>query len=219
MTSWPEGPESRGIHLSLLVDVSGSIEGSRFILLVKSLNAYLDELKKSLDDYTITIVFYDTDPRSIKLRYQLRDGAVPLSMIKPLKNGEFCGGELTPTRDALLQITKETVAFSKKQNPSRCLIVVFTDGDDNESKSNPAEVERVVNKLRSGTFGFICMIIGDSAWFNADKLGLPEDSYIFCTDKGIETAVGAVASTTKNYVRTGSTAISDKDKRSVAAAN
>lgn len=224
MAEWPEGPESRGIHLSLLVDVTGSMRGDRFQLLVTSLNAYLDELKKSLDDYTITIVFYDTysDPNRtgmFPLRYELRDGAIPLSKIKPLAFKEYAGGGMTPTRDALIRITEDTLTFSNHQNPSRCLVVVFTDGDDNMSRSKASEVVRLVTKHRSEIFGFIGVIIGKGAWKSGENLGLPDDCFILCTDKGIETAVAAVASTTINYVKTGSTAISVKDKRKIAAAN
>ncbi len=205
MSEWPN-VESRGIHVSILLDASGSMWGSEKQV-IYGLNKYLDKLRESLDDYTITIVAFDGN--NYKMRYKIIYGGVPLSQVIPITNKQYTPGGGTPLYDAFGRLTTETSTFKTNSNPSRCLVIVMADGGENESIGiDESGVKQLIKGLESPQFGFMFLAVQHGAWYQGERMGFSPDSVLKTNGpNGVDNAIIKMTEGTINYAMTGSTAI------------
>lgn len=116
-------------HDYILIDRSGSMQGSMWKEALSSANAYVKKLAKDKVDTGVTVAFFDTGFDG-KLAYDIIRDRITPTTFRALsdEDGQPRGG--TPLSDAV----GRTVALAEAANYSQVAIIVITDGHENSSR-------------------------------------------------------------------------------------
>lgn len=115
------------VHAFILLDRSGSMS-SRWTEALGSINAYVETIsKKKVKGDKITLATFDTDGPGIAFDV-IRDTAI--DKWKEVTNSDASPRGMTPLFDAIGRI----VALVEKENNEKSLLLIMTDGGENNSK-------------------------------------------------------------------------------------
>lgn len=113
----------------ILLDRSGSM-ASRWAETLSALNAYVTDLagKPETRDSKVTLATFDTQRGG--LAFDVIRKGVPTTSYKPVHDNEATPRGFTPLYDAIGRI----VTLAEEDAPTNAVIVVITDGDENNSR-------------------------------------------------------------------------------------
>ena len=131
-------------HMSVLLDRTGSMESIRDDT-IGGFNAFLEEQQKQPGQATLTLVQFDTqDPYEIVHRMK------PIKDVPGLTRATFVPRAATPLLDAfgrgINDLEKSILEMPQDERPSRVILVVISDGQENSSRE--FRKEQIVKMIR-----------------------------------------------------------------------
>lgn len=160
------------IHLTLILDESGSMETCRDAT-ITGVNEYLQGLKlDSAADYVVTLAKFDAGktPTTIQVFTDK-----PLADVPELTRANYVPGGGTPMYDGI-GVTVTGITYVA----DRYLVVILTDGEENESKTwNKDSVKKLIaQKEALETWTFVYMGANQDAWAEAYAMGIQRTNAI-----------------------------------------
>lgn len=134
-------------HIMIILDRTGSMESIRDDT-IGGFNSFLEEQKGQPGKATLTLVQFDSqDP------YQMVHSFLPLSKVPELTRDTYVPRASTPLLDALGRgmndLEEKLAAMKKNGRPSKVVVVVITDGQENASREfRKDEIVRMIEKHR-----------------------------------------------------------------------
>jgi hypothetical protein len=178
------------IHISVILDRTGSMETIRDDT-IGGFNAFLNAQKAELGLASLTLVQFDSqDPYEIVYHFK------PLAEVPELTRETFVPRATTPLLDAMGRgindLEKSLADITEDERPSRVVMVVITDGQENASREfRKDQIEKMIKeKQEKATWQFV--------FLSAD--------------------LNAIGDALASGVRAASTLVHDKDSRGVGAA-
>lgn len=125
----------------MVVDRSGSMEPLRDDA-IGGFNTFLDEQKKQPGHMNLTLVLFNQG-------YEIVFAGKSIQDVAPLSHDTYVPGGMTALLDALGQAINQTgvrlAAMEEQDRPSKVLLVVLTDGQENSSKEfTKAQISEMV---------------------------------------------------------------------------
>lgn len=157
-------------HIAVILDRSGSM-ASLIDDIIGGFNKFLEEQKKLPGQATLTLVQFDD-------QYDVLADFVDIQKVPPLSRDVYCERGWTALLDAVgVTITKvgeKIAAMPEDQRPSKVLISIYTDGQENKSKEYKLEQIRQMVKLQRETYSweFTFTGVGIDAFAEAASLGI-----------------------------------------------
>lgn len=153
--------------ICLILDRSGSMAGLEKDV-IGGVNSFLEEQKQLPDPATFCAVRFDSS--DIERFVQLQN----LQHTQPLKSGDFVPRGGTPLLDAIGQTIRQLDHDWQEIQPDRCIVVIYTDGQENSSKEySKATVKKMIEQRQgSGKWGFVFLGANIDAVGEAASLGI-----------------------------------------------
>jgi uncharacterized protein YegL len=120
------------LSVFVALDRSGSMSGERWTTAITSLNEYIENLKKEKIEGDVSITAFDTFNGQLGLTTRLEDIVKNQSIayFEPLKTDVLSPGGGTPLYDAAGIVMDRAL----ERNSDRTIVVILTDGEENDSK-------------------------------------------------------------------------------------
>lgn len=202
-----EGPtqieKHKPVEIAFVLDKSTSMEFYKDEA-ISGFNKFIAEQKKQPGEAMMSL-------RQFNERYQCDYDNVPMAKVKRLSKESFEPDGCTALYDAVGHTISEVMtrqsSTPENERPSRTLVVILTDGEENSSKAYSQHViQQMVRRARE-TFGweFILIGVGVRAADMAVNLGIDERLALECSGDaaGMLKAMDAVSSTTTAFRDTG----------------
>lgn len=196
------------ISINLVVDRSGSMASVRDST-VESINAFVESQKAVPGEARLSLHFFDSayglNSRPT-MAYQTLIDQAPVPEVRPLTREHYVPRGGTPLLDAIGHtidsLGSKLALTPEHERPSQVLVVVVTDGQENESTKFTRR--QIVDKVRhqEGTYSWEFVFLGANldAVAEATSLGMKKTSALNYdnTREGVKKmSVGLSASTTK----------------------
>jgi len=143
------------IHISVILDRTGSMETIRDDT-IGGFNAFLNAQKAELGLASLTLVQFDSqDPYEIVYHFK------PLAEVPELTRETFVPRATTPLLDAIGRgindLEKSLADITEDERPSRVVMVVITDGQENASREfRKDQIEKMIKeKQEKATWQFV----------------------------------------------------------------
>lgn len=179
-----------GINIKMFLDKSGSMRMD-WAKTVPGVVEYFDGLKAQTDiDYTASLYAFANRNRAVFEDVKL--DAVNNTEIQEL----LADGVSTSLYDSLGEV------LSKMENEVQpYLIVVFTDGEDNSSKTyTAASIKALMAKLEAqGNYTFVFMGASADSWSEADNISVPKGNRSLFERSKISESFKSLNSNTRMY--------------------
>lgn len=194
------------IHLGLLLDESGSMAGNTQAV-IDGTNEFVGSMKgvKNSDRTKVTLTTFDTALGADDVCHE-RWAGIPLDDAPRVTELDYVPRGGTPLNDALIK-TIETMG-GRMNKKDAALLMIFTDGHENSSRSSSADVKRVIEAKEEEGWSFIYLGANQDAFAETQKIGLSRvgaySSYS-STPMGTETAFRSLATTSSAYLADGGT--------------
>lgn len=184
-TSDAEAP----VHISFLIDRSGSMSGLRSDV-VDGFNGFVDEQRRKPGECALTLVQFDSnDP------YEVIHEAVPVHKVPELTPDQYQPRGATPLLDALgTLIEKADARLESIGGEEDQIVAVFTDGLENASRRwNREKLFEVITDRTNAGWIFVFMGANQDSYHEAGRLGVAGHSVQnFEPDgRGVQTAFGS----------------------------
>lgn len=130
-------------HIAVILDRTGSMESIRDDT-IGGFNTFLNQQKAEPGLATLTLVQFDSqDPYEVIHQYML------LGMVPELTRKTFVPRASTPLLDAMgrgiIDLEKSLAELKEDQRPSRVVMVIITDGQENSSREfNKKQIEKMI---------------------------------------------------------------------------
>jgi hypothetical protein len=182
------------VHVAVLLDQTGSMMG-RKLETISSFNSYVAGLIDQKMDCDFTLTLFNA--RRVEVRYL----KASLSEVVPLTEDTYLPCDATPLLDA---IAKSIEAVGDER---QCLFIIFTDGEENASRSfTKSQVKQLIESREGRGWRFVFFGIGgmDSV-AEASAIGIPMASTVTTsTLDTFGTSSRTASAITSTYVATGS---------------
>jgi len=219
-------PKKRGLHLTsfdfrtlvaVIIDESGSMNDRRAETII-SINDYLDGIEKENPNTLVTIVNFSS-PIGGEKRVRFLERNTRVADTYELTEETYRPRGNTPLLDAV----GSTIRNIETENVDRFLVVVVTDGLENDSRdfTREAVVSLVRSKENSGKWTFTYLGVGVDAWAGAQFLGYRNRANtLSVTPENLPYGLGLFRGSTAQYLASASPSSSafvnedelDKDK-------
>lgn len=156
----------------IVLDKSGSMLSIKDDV-IGGFNSFLEEQKKLPGECNLTMVLFDS-------QYEIRSSR-PISDIKPLTNETYVPGGWTALLDAVGKAVYETgcrlSALDESQRPDKVMVVVITDGHENDSIEYKLEAIREMVEHQQTKYSWKFMFLGANidSFAEANNLGIIQD--------------------------------------------
>lgn len=191
--------------ICILLDRSGSMQGQEDDV-VGGVNAFIEEQKALPDPATIALVRFDS------LAVERFRPMGPLSEAKPIERSDFAPRGGTPLLDAVGRTIAELDEDWKREQPERCVMVIVTDGQENQSIEFTRDKVKGLIKARqdSGKWAFVYLGADVDAFTEASNIGIPMANAAGWTktSAGISAMYSAASGATRMMRETGQTVAS-----------
>lgn len=153
--------------ICLILDRSGSMAG-READVIGGVNTFLDEQKKLPDPASIAMVRFDTGGVE---RFRPMQA---LAEIKPLTAEDYQPRGGTPLLDAIGKTLAEMYNDWKAEQPERAILVIVTDGHENESREyKKAKIKEMIeSRQASGKWAIVYLGANVDAFAEAGSMGI-----------------------------------------------
>jgi hypothetical protein len=160
-------------HISVILDRSGSMESIRDDI-IGSFNAFVQEQKTEEGSATLTLVQFDTQNP-----YETVYDFTPIQFISALDRETYVPRASTPLLDALGRginaLERAILNMKEAERPSRVVMVVITDGQENSSREFRKDqiVKMIKEKTVKNDWQFVFLsadlgAIGDALSYGID---------------------------------------------------
>ena len=132
-------------HIAIILDRTGSMEYIRDDT-IGGLNAFLSQQKAEPDTATLTLVQFDTqDPYEVLHKFK------PIEEVPELTRETFVPRAATPLLDAMGRgindLENSLAEIKESERPSRVIIVIITDGQENSSlEFRKDQIEKMIKE-------------------------------------------------------------------------
>ena len=172
----PEDREENGssspVHVSFLIDRSGSMRGLGSDV-VEGFNGFVDGQRGSPGECSLTLVQFDSnDP------YEVIHDAVPVDRVPDLTADRYQPRGMTPLLDALGTLIEVAgTRLARLGHDEDQIVAVFTDGLENASRRwTRAELFDLINARKQVGWTFVFMGANQDSYAEAGQLGLDHGS-------------------------------------------
>lgn len=187
--------------ICLILDRSGSMKG-REKDVIGGVNSFLAEQKKLPDPASIAMVRFDTGNID---RFRPMG---PLSEAQDITDADYQPRAGTPLLDAVGTTIAKLDDDWKAEQPERCIVVIVTDGEENESReyTKTKVKEMIESRQQSGKWAFIYLGANVDAFHEASAMGisLSNSAGYKNTARGTASMYSATAESVSNMRKTGS---------------
>ena len=167
-------PTNEKTHIICILDSSGSM-ASIMTDSIGGFNAFLNEQKALPDEATITVALFD-DPN----HYQLLYDNIDIKKAEELSNKVWYPRGMTALYDAIgktINTDKAKLARLGKEAPSKVLVVVVTDGEENSSqeyKGDPGRerIKSLIKECENDDWNFIYLAANQNAFDVGQSFGI-----------------------------------------------
>lgn len=132
-------------HITIILDRTGSMESIRDDI-IGGFNAFLNQQKAEPDTATLTLVQFDTqDPYEVLHKFK------PIEDVPELTRETFVPRAATPLLDAMGRgindLENSLAEMKESEKPSRIIIVIITDGQENSSlEFRKDQIEKMIKE-------------------------------------------------------------------------
>lgn len=153
--------------ICLILDRSGSMAG-READVIGGVNTFIDEQKKLPDPASIAMVRFDS---AAVERFRPMQA---LAEVKPLTAEDYQPRGGTPLLDAIGKTLAELENDWKAEQPERAILVIVTDGQENESReyTKTKIKEMIESRQASGKWAIVYLGANVDAFSEAGSLGI-----------------------------------------------
>ena len=180
-------------HITVILDRTGSMESIRDDT-IGGFNTFLKQQKAEPGTATLTLVQFDTqDPYEVIHRFK------PIAEVPALNRETYVPRASTPLLDALGRgindLEASLGALKEEDRPSKVVVVVVTDGQENSSREfSKQQIEKMVKeKTEKSAWQFVFLSADLAAIDDAIAVGIHVDAVLLFEKSGKGTA-GAWAS-------------------------
>ncbi len=163
-------------HITVILDRSGSMESIRDDT-IGGFNAFLKQQKAELGTATLTLVQFDThDPYEVIYEF------MPISEILELNSETYVPRGGTPLLDALgrgiNELESKTAELKDENRPSKVVLVIVTDGQENSSREfHKDQIEKMIKeRTEKHAWQFVFLSADLAAIDDAMGLGIHSSS-------------------------------------------
>lgn len=163
-----------------IIDMSGSMAPHAADLISAYNGDYLAAMRGSsaADDILMSTILFNQD-------VALLHGYMPLKDIAPLTRSSYVPSGSTALYDAVAGGLTNMVLYAQQLRQSgimvRCIVIVYSDGDDNASKQRAAQIRRAANELLKHEIYTLAYVGFRNGGINpaelrqlADEIGFPD---------------------------------------------
>lgn len=159
-------------HISIILDRTGSMESIRNDT-IGGFNTFLKDQKEQPGIATLTLVQFDTqDPYEVIHRFK------PIQEVPELTHETYVPRASTPLLDAMgrgINDIEKSIAEMKEENrPSKVVVVVITDGQENSSREFKKDqiVKMIKEKTEKYNWQFVFLSADLNAFMDAGAMGI-----------------------------------------------
>ena len=152
-------------HISIILDRTGSMETIRDDT-IGGFNTFLKQQKAEPGEATLTLVQFDTqDPYEVLHRFK------PIAEIHEMNRETFVPRAATPLLDAIGRgindLEKSLTEIEKNERPSRVIMVIITDGQENSSvEFRRNQIEKMIKEKQEKSDWQFAFLSADLAAIN-----------------------------------------------------
>jgi len=188
-------------HITLILDRTGSMESIRDDT-ISGFNAFLKKQKAEPGTATLTLAQFDTqDPYEVIHRFK------PIEEIPELDRETYVPRASTPLLDALGRgindLEKSLSELKEEDRPSKVVVVVVTDGQENSSlEFRKDQIEKMVKeKTEKASWQFVFLSADLAAIGDAKVVGIHADAVLLFekSSKGSKGAWSSLSERTSDY--------------------
>jgi hypothetical protein len=188
-------------HITVILDRTGSMESIRDDT-IGGFNAFLTRQKDEPGQATLTLVQFDTqDPYEVIHRFK------PIQVVPELNHMTYVPRANTPLLDALGRgindLEKSLGEIKEDERPSKVVVVVVTDGQENSSREfRKDQIEKMIKeKTETSDWQFVFLSADLAAIGDARSVGIsPDRMLLFKKDRiGSEAAWSSLSKQTADY--------------------
>lgn len=156
-------------HIAVLLDSSGSM-GSCYNDTVNGFNRFLADQKSAPGEATLTLRTFDTYSRVVHNR-------VNVNHVADLSRANYSVGGSTALVDSLVDLIDQTgnelSAMPESERPSKIVVLVITDGEENASRrfNNQQLKDRIEHQKSAYKWEFVFMGADQNAIHQAGRYG------------------------------------------------
>ncbi|MHC5185189.1 MAG: vWA domain-containing protein [Planctomycetota bacterium] len=166
-------------HISIILDRTGSMSSIRDDT-IGGFNTFLKDQKKEPGIATITLVQFDSvDPYEIIHKFK------PIKDVPELTHKTYVPRAMTPLLDAMGRgindIEKSLTDLSEEERPSKVVVVVITDGQENASQEFRKDqiVKMARKKTKKDDWQFVFLSADLDAFMDAGRMGVMDHKRLF----------------------------------------
>lgn len=159
------------IHLGLLVDESGSMQGKQEAV-VTGCNEFIAGLRADEEvaakNVRATLAMFDAaaGQEIVRVKYE----GTPLGEVPELTAADYQPRGMTPLNDAVLSVIGQMEREAEKGD--KAMLVIFTDGLENASTSTNDEVKEKISEREAAGWTFIYLGANQDAWAAGGAIGI-----------------------------------------------
>ena len=192
-----ENASSSPVHVSFLIDRSGSMRGLGSDV-VESFNGFVDGQRSSPGECSLTLVQFDSnDP------YEVIHDAVPVDRVPDLTADQYQPRGATPLLDALGTLIEAAgTRLERLGHDEDQIVAVFTDGLENASRRwSRIEIFDLISARQEAGWTFVFMGANQDSYAEAGQLGMYQGSIqTFRADKrGVGLAFADMGHAVREY--------------------
>jgi len=190
-------PTNEKTHIICILDRSGSMS-SIISDSIGGFNTFLKQQKELPDEATLTVALFDD-------QYELLYDNIDIKKADELTNKIWIPRGTTALYDAIgktINIEKTNFAKLGDEKPSKVLVCIVTDGQENASREyNIDNVKKLIKKCEKDNWNFLYLAANQDAFDVGTSFGVSAgNTYTFnATSAGTTVMYNAVASTATSY--------------------
>jgi len=186
-------------HITIVLDRSGSM-GIIKDDVIGGFNTFIEEQKSVPGEATVTLAQFNDE-------YQVVYNGAYIKYIGPLNNETFVPNGWTRLYDAVGRAIEETEVYLRKmkdnERPEKVVFVIFTDGQENDSKNYLAShiKDMIKHQEQKYNWQFVFLGANQDACFEAAKIGINIDNAITyaANSLGVHDATRSISKNLVNY--------------------
>lgn len=166
----PAGTDAPSVHVTFLLDRSGSME-SMHDDVVGGFNTFLEDQKAQPGDCRLTLVQFDNQSRDTV------HAARPLADVPKMGRNDFRPRGGTPLLDAIGQTVAEVRVRAESHPGENQLVVILTDGQENQSREyTRAAIKSLIEDREKDGWTFAYLGCAADAYGDALSMGFSRGS-------------------------------------------
>ncbi len=162
-------PTNDTLHVGLLVDESGSMQGNQSAV-IGGINEFVAKLASDQNGTRVlaTLGMFDLHGNDKVVRTKFR--SIPVAEVDTLGPDAYSPRGATPLNDAVVHTIRSMDKRVKKGH--RAMLVVLTDGFENSSETSSRDVRTLILEREKRGWEFIYLGANQDAWAESSRVGI-----------------------------------------------